>query len=582
MMCITMKNVCVSSIRLLLPMLLIVLLFGCTTPNGQKDDAPTPEVTITPEPSQSASTPDASEDFDSLPISEGSHNREEDYMLPFKTRLLSTPSFTLHMESRIFDETSLRVAARMLLSDLSELEKTAGAKPETVSVYLVESTPEGGPQLAGSGVFCTPDDFESGAYRDALAGAAYSLPAAWQRVGLAELAFGKESGVDLKDYYAGGENALTAACSAIHLSGVLSDAQTVSAARQTAKSLTEFALKNEGFAAFCEAAAPEPFLEPWAGSLGISPVPELPVGSADAAELAIKMKKDAICLLKIRNFTVTLSEDCWLTEPDGLYKWFCSFFAGMDMVLERIAADAPSSLALAQQRYAEPISIVFGDPNGVTFAYLTRGEIMLTKDNAIWHEMVHLLLAEKAFITEQEWLEEALAEHFCFAAQMRFAPTQYYSKGFDAYLAFFEEVSGKAAEEDDMLFHSRVWELYQSFRTQTETDDIEAYCRAYGIVSLACGGKLNRTQVRMLYDKSIAFKRGQKSGPKELDGSALTYPESVAMLEYMSELYGMDALVKAFVDGQSLAKTFGGSYSELYTAAIDHYTQKYSLEKPTA
>ena len=132
--------------------------------------------------------------------------------------------------------------------------------------------------------------------------------------------------------------------------------------------------------------------------------------------------------------------------------------------------------------------------------------------------MIHLLLEETVVLEEQEWIEEAIAEHFSYAAQTRYAPTRYYSEGFDAYLRFFEEVSGKEAEEDDMLFHHQVWDLYQAFRTETDSDDNEAYCRAYGIISLLSEGKLKRTQVRMLYDKSIAFKRGQTEGSKKYSG----------------------------------------------------------------
>ena len=520
-------------------------------------------------------------DINNQEIVEGNHRREEDYMAAFRTHMLSADPFTLHMENRIYEETALREAAKKLLSDLSSLENTTGVKPEAVTVYLVSSTLNGCPQVVGSQVFCCPEDLESGTYRDALAGAAYSLPCAWQRAGLAELVFGEEANINLKNYYADSAHALTASCSAIHLSPVLSDAETVSAARQTARSLTSFVLENEDFSAFREATYPGPLLPIWSNSLGISPVPYLPAGSTDAADLAIEMKKGTVCVLNVKNFSVTISENSWLLDPDGLYNWFCRFFAGMDMVLEQIAAEAPSSLAIAEQRYAESISIIFCDPYSPTCAYPVQNRIELTKDNAIWHEMIHLLLEETVVLEEQEWIEEAIAEHFSYAVQTRYAPTRYYSEGFDAYLRFFEEVSGKEAEEDDMLFHQQVWDLYQAFRTETDSDDNEAYCRAYGIISLLSEGKLKRTQVRMLYDKSIAFKRERKDGAKKNSGSFLSYPEAVVMLEYLGDHYEMDALIEAFVNGNSLEKTFGIRYTEIYQDAIDYYAQKYAGQLPS-
>ena len=548
-------------IPLFLTILSAVLLCGCAGMDGQQTETDT--ITI-------------EKDITTQEIVEGRHRREEDYIADFQTHMLSVAPFTLHMENRIYEETALREDAKKLLSDLSAMEEATGVKPSAVTFFIVDSTLDGCPQVVGRQVFCSLDDFESGTYREALAGAVYALPCLWQRVGLTELVFGEEEYINLKDYYADSAHALVASCSAIHLSPVLSDAETVLAARQTSKSLTAFILESDDFSAFREATDPGQFLPDWSNSLGISPAPSLPAGSADVTELMLGMKKGTVCVLKVKNITVMISEDSWLLEPDGLYNWFCSFFAGMDMVLEQIAAEAPSTFPIAEQRYTEPVTIVFDDPYGYTYAYPNQNKIILTKDNAIWHEMVHLLLEETVVIEEQEWLEEALAEHFSYAAQARFAPTEYYSEGFDAYLQFFEEVSGKEAEADDLLYHQKVWKLYQSFRTEIEKDDTEAYCRAYGIVSLLTEEQLERTQVRMLYDKSIAFKRGRKEGSKKTSGSALTYPEAVVMFEYLSERYGMDAVIETFLNGNSLEKTFGSSYSEVYQAAIDYYAQQYA------
>ena len=545
-------------IILLLTILPVALLCGCSGKGGPID------------------ADQIAEDINSKEIRESDHPREEDYMAAFNTHMLSFDPFTLHMENRIYEETALREAAKTLLSDLSALENKTGVKPEFVTVYLVGSTLDGCPQIVGDRVFCCPEDLRDGTYREALAGAVYSLRCVWQRAGLTESVFGGETSIDLKEYYADSAHALTASCSAIHLSPVLSDEETVSAARETAKSLTSFILENDGFSAFRETTDPGSLLSAWSKSLGISPAPSLPEKSADAAGLTLGMKSGAVCVLRVKNFTVTISEDSWLLDPDGLYNWFCSFFSGMDMVLEQIAAEAHSSYAIAEERYAEPIYIDFGSINDYTYAYPTRNEIVLTKNNAIWHEMVHLLLEETVVTKEQEWLEEGLAEHFSYAAQTRYAPTRYYSDGFDAYLQFFEEESGKEAEEDDMRFHKQVWKLYESFRTETDNDDAEAYCRAYGIVSLLSEGKLERTQVRMLYDKSIAFKRGQTEGSKKYSGSALTYPEAMVLFEYLGERYDKDALIEAFLNGSSFEKAFGSGYSDYYPAAIDYYTQQYA------
>ena len=511
------------------------------------------------------------------PIEESRHDREPDYMAVFQTHRLSPGPFTLHMENRIYEETALRQAAKALLGDLTALEQAAGAKPEAVTVYLVQSTVEGGPQAVGTQVFTSPEDLASGAYREALAAAAYGLTCPWQQAGLKDYAFGEEPALNLRDYYAEPSHALTASCSILFLSPVLSDEETVLAARATARSLTAYLLKNGGVSALREAEDPAAVLPAWAESLGISPAPSLPEGSAQAAALRLGTRKGYVCALQVKNFTVLLSEDSWVQGPDELYAWFCSFFAGVDMMLEQIGREAPSALALAKERYAESITIILTDPYQVTFTYPSINEIRLAKPDATWHEMIHLLLEERKVRAGQGWQEEALAEHFCYRAQDLYAPTRYYSEGFEAYLQFFEEESGEEPTEDDLRFHRSVWNLYLSFRdpNRTESDDNEAYCRAYGICSLVLQGRLERTQVRRKYDMSVNSKRGLQFGGKEEDGEALSYPESLVLFEYLVGLYGMDPVVDAFLNGATPEEAFGIGYPELYAAARAYYEELY-------
>jgi hypothetical protein len=338
-------------------------------------------------------------------IVESRHNREADYLAAFQTHKLSVGPFTLHMENRIYEEEQLRGKAKALWQDLCALEEAVGEQPGTLTVYLVERTVEGRPQAVGAQVFCSLTDWESGAGREALIGAAYGLRCPWQQAGLADLVFGRESNLSLRAYYADEAHALTASCSAIHLSPVLSDEETVLAARATARSLCAYLLEHEGFAAFRAAEDPGAVLPAWAESLGISPAPRLPEGSAQAATLTLGSRAGWICALEVQNFTVLLTEDSWLLDPDGLYAWFCSFFTGMDLVLEQIGQEAPSALALARERYAEPITISFLSMEQPTYAFPTRNQIDLTKANAVWHEMVHLLLREKRLRSGQNWQE---------------------------------------------------------------------------------------------------------------------------------------------------------------------------------
>ncbi|MBQ7060379.1 MAG: hypothetical protein IJM85_01210 [Clostridia bacterium] len=511
------------------------------------------------------------------PITDSSHEREAGYPAAFSTRMLSLGRLTVHMEARLFDEDLLLDCAGAIRDDLARLESVSGEAPGEVTVYIAGSTLDGAPTAVGSRVFCTLEDAESGACREALAEAAYGLEAVWQGVGLADYVFNREAaGVDLNDYYSRAENALTASCSALHLSPVLADEGTLRAARATARSLTAFLLESGGFASFRAAVDPASVLGPWAERLGLSAPPTLPENSAAAAALRLGTERNCLSVLKLNALTVKVHEDSFVREPDALYLWLCDYLAGMDTVLALIREEAPSAAETAERRFSEPISITLENEADWSYTDPSRGEVFISGPEDAWHETLHLLLAapdEAVFA----WQCEGVAEHFSYRADTIFAPEHYVTDGMDAYLSFFEEVSGREANEADMAFHTSVLALYDALRDPelTDKDDQGAYFRAYGIASLLLDGVTERSQERVKYDASVAYKRGVRCGAKSEDGNALSYPEAAVMFEYLAGKYGTDAVLAAYLDGVRLEEAFGISYPQLYAGARAYYAGLY-------
>ena len=516
-------------------------------------------------------------------IVQGRHNREPEYMADFATHSLSIelPSdqigYSLHMADSIYEEAVLRNCALTLWRDLTELEKASGAAPQEVTVYLVIDVGGSYPVNVGTQVFCTLNDFESGAYREALCSAAYGLTTAWQTAGLTAYAFNTSGDIDLAAYYAGQSHVLTASCSALHLSPLISDELTVRAARETARDLTAYLIEQEGFESFCEAADPLEKIPDWQKSKGISI--QLPEGRKDTALLKVYPKSKYLAEVSVNNLRILLQEDSWLKDPDGLFLWIQDYYAGMELVTDQIREEAPSAVAAMEQHLAEPVQIIFGNENTYSYTDTWRNEIMLSRGNAVWHEMVHLLLEEYVPNDDLWWECEAIAEHFSHAAETAYAPTMYIAGGLDAYVEFFEEVSGKKADADDMVFHNEVWRLYQEFADPAWSgrDDLAAFCHAYGISSLLLDGKIERTQYRIKYDQSIAGKRGKKAGNKDSDGNALSYPEAEVLFDYLAEIYGLDSAVDAYMNGLSPEKAFGISYPALLTEAEEYYAEQYGI-----
>ena len=516
-------------------------------------------------------------------IVQGRHNREPEYMADFATHSLSIeqPSdqigYSLHMADSIYEEAVLRNCALTLWRDLTGLEKASGAALQEVTVYLVIDVGSSYPVNIGTQVFCTLNDFESGAYREALCSAAYGLTTAWQTAGLTAYAFNTSGDIDLAAYYAGQSHVLTASCSALHLSPLISDELTVRAARETARDLTAYLIEQEGFESFCEAADPLEKIPDWQKSKGISI--QLPEGRKDTALLKVYPKSKYLAEVSVNNLRILLQEDSWLKDPDGLFLWIQDYYAGMELVTDQIREEAPSAVAGMEQHLAEPVQIIFGNENTYSYTDTWRNEIMLSRGNAVWHEMVHLLLEEYVPNDDLWWECEAIAEHFSHAAETAYAPTMYIAGGLDAYVEFFEEVSGKKADADDMVFHNEVWRLYQEFADPAWSgrDDLAAFCHAYGISSLVLDGKIERTQYRIKYDQSIAGKRGKKAGNKDSDGNALSYPEAEVLFDYLAEIYGLDSAVDAYMNGLSPEKAFGISYPALLTEAEEYYAEQYGI-----
>lgn len=563
----------------ILPLLLaLLLLWGCSAPAQPESTGPSETAQTATEPAAVLSPEEIGAAVDAAPVTEGSHPREEAYLATFQTHCLALAPFTLHMENRIYEEASLRGCAKALWQDLAAAEQALGAQPAPLTVYLVSQPLGGGPAALDRQVFLRPEDLESNAGREAILQAAYGLRTPWQAAGLTEYLFGAADEADLKTYYADGSHGLTASCSAIHLSPLLSDPDTIRAARATARSLTAFLIETKGFAGFRETTDPGQVLPEWSQRLGLSAPLTLPEKSRAVSGLRLGQKSGTICTLLLDNYTVELYQDSWLLDPDGLYAWFCDFYGGMDPVMEQLRAEAPSAVQIAEEKLAEPIRIIFADENTVTVTYYLRNEISLSRPDAIWHEMLHLLLEPSN--PQLNWMAEAVAEHFSYDATARYAPVRYISDGFEAYLDFFRsaDLEHREAEEDDLVFHRSVWNLYNALKDPalTDYDDLGAYCRAYGISSLLLDGTIKRTQVRMRYDRPVDYvPGGQNDTPKETEGNGLSYPQAVVVFEYLAQQQGMDEAVMAYLEGRTTDAAFGISYPELFAQAKASFAERF-------
>ena len=483
------------------------------------------------------------------------------------------------MENRIYEEAALRTAYESVDSALKTVQSELGAEPGSVAVYIVRNTLTGSPQTAGGSVFCTPDDLESGEYLAALLGAGYGLDAKWQREGLAAYLKGgaaDESG--LAEFFSDPDNALAASLSPLFMDAELAGDDTADTVMRAAASLAAFAIKNKGFEAFRASGDTAPLLTDWLKNIGAKGDIALPEGSAGAADMEVTHERGCICVCRFDRFTVYAGEDGFAQTPGELYSLACGVAKGTSLLAERFAEETPSLSELINERFDRGITIRLADSmTANSYAYPEKAEVYLTKPTAFIHETVHVLLAENA-PEEMCWMREALAEYYSHDASGKVFPEYDLQQGYEGYLEFFAGLSGREATEDDLVFHRTVWALCERLRSpEIEAegrDDTHAYELAYGISSLLLDD-IDRTQIRFKYDRTVGYGYNIPKAPKETAGNQLSYPESLAVFEYLAGIYGAEKLTKDQLDGLTSIESVGMTWPEIFAAAKEYYEKEY-------
>lgn len=511
-------------------------------------------------------------------ITEGSHQREEYYLSAFNTRAIKTPFFTVHMEEGIFEESALRASAEKLYNDAKTVSGRTGERIAPDNIYIVGKRIKSNPSSVRRNVFITREELDSGEYRSAFIKAGYSLSAEWQIIGLIGYAFGEapdESG--LKEYYSDPSHIMTASCSPLFLEPALAGEQTAEIARKTAKSLAAFIIENSGFEAFIEARDTSGHLSGWFGHIGAEEG-SLPEGSENAADLRLVMDGFYICRIEAENYTICITNDGWTVDPAEIYPFVCVLLAGTARIKENIKAELPSLSELIDERFSEPIDIVFSDPSTVlSYTVPAWNTICLSDPSSIFHELIHIVLEPYRVEPANSWLSEAIAEHFSCSVTDEYYPSDYISRGFDAYVDFYNEYFGPAASEGDMIFHRSVYAVYNEIRTYEgdDRDDTYALKLSHGVCSILLDG-VERTQIRMKYDRPVSYEYDYPvSGPKEEDGNSLSYPQSLAVFLYLCKTYGEEKTVCDYLNGLFVEEMTGKPYPDIYSDARAYYEGLY-------
>ncbi len=555
---------------LLLSALMLFSAFGCQSTGKASEAAQTPAAQdASPEPTPEP-TPDPAVTVAEAEILTGRHDREDGFASPFKTHFIDTPVAAVHLEdSSGYSDETLRALAEAVVSDVLSIGACTGVEPGKITVYVVQRMLKNRPVLLGDRMFCTAADIENGVYREALCGVCYDLAIPWKQVGLSQYVFGTTDESGLSEYYADEAHALTASCAAVYLLPDVADAETIEAAVKTAASLTAFIIENDGFDAFLAAVDTAGALPAWAEHLGIEP-PVLPVGSEHAGVMTAESDRKYLCILRTDNLTINVTDGAFAQTPDELYSFVCRLYYGMEYVIKQIGEELPAYEALARERFENGVRIDLYSPTKDRGSLAASGDsVWLSRESHVWHELVHIVLAEYVNRQDLWWQCEALADHYSRRA-MTFA-IQWED------FATFEEACRTIGDQAGALrFWKTYWNIYCAEKAADAVVPQALYNdyareRAIGISELL----LDRDPASWGDDVSVGSARGRGTGTVQTDGNAMSYNEATVMLEYLFDIYGAETIVTGYLNGRPLSETCGRDYPELYADCMAYLTETY-------
>lgn len=501
-------------------------------------------------------------------FAEGSHPRDDVYAATFKTQYATEGSVTLHVASAIFTEEAARQTLAAVQADYAKISKLlGGAQP--VTVYAVEQTIAGVPQVMGSQVFCTLDDIAGGQYRDSLARAALGSPFPWQGIGVSRLAFeGAPDTEALKAYYGDEANLNTLSMFAPYFMAEFADADTVAIARDTAAAVAAFAIGKDakGFAASGSSAE---IRQQWIASIGASAV--YPTDDVTAA--VDRMTFDAsgeyplILTGGVARFYIK-TDNHLMQTPAEIYAAMREYFIDMNTTMAFIEQRAPEFYArIAPDYAANPVAVYYKD---YTISHASGQRAVFIEDSYdLCHEIVHILL-EPTLALEDRWLDEGLTTMFALPAGGH-ALTDAHRQVLLDFLYANPQIWGLSP--GDVILRERAAKYYEMRAPRPSAPAEFDFALFYESVGAALLAEPNLQGITlMMANTSFAERRAQIGGAAEpvrspQGSETLTYPEALAMTLRLGEKVGFDRILSAVRNGDNLDELFGMDFGTM----LAHY-----------
>lgn len=499
-----------------------------------------------------------------LVFEESEHQGNTHLPVTFATHKLTTAQFDLNIQNSLYDDESGLELYEQILADYGTLSALLEAD-QFLEINIVEDQLMSEILQDGTSIYCTANDIQNGAYRNALVQAYTGFDQRWKLAGVAGVAFGEEVDLDaLREYYSDEANLDTLSLFPTYLMGEFAGHDLLTFAQDTATAITKFILAENEPSALYQPITQSQYRQEWLNSIGLTIAYQPNYDLAFLEEAQYSSSDDYALIISTPNRTYSFAGNS--TDSPLLIMQFLAYYhSGMDNVLSYLKENAPSRYAQIEADWEEPFQFYFdGNLMGAYSEPSTRSFYAASPSvQGSCIETFYLLFPKDSGET-QLWKNIGLSIYLFTRAEV--PDIGYYN---------FFLVSSDELEGDDAIFHNAVQDYYLARAEYPETlDDFNfgLLYEALGVVALS-NPTLDITYPRVAV-YSIAKWSNQEAMYLAFPGNSLTYPEAYAFTKYLVETYGLEKMIdyNTTYSAAAFEDSFGLSYYEAFADFREAYT----------
>ncbi|MCH5198270.1 MAG: hypothetical protein J1E34_05115 [Oscillospiraceae bacterium] len=493
-------------------------------------------------------------------FTDSARSRDENYSAALKTKSVLLNGISIHIAENLFDEEISPRLAQKIFEDhtaLYDLGKEAAGNAE---VYVLSRTVTDKIVAAGTELFCTLEDVESGEYLPYLTAVVFDSPSWWQCVGVSRIVLGCEVdddlGVRLRAHLEQGEDDYILSLFPGYFLADFAGEDTRELVSQSAQALTEYILSKTDFSAFLSEGDKVNYRTDWLDSIGLPADIDYLWGDAAGyvGRLNFMESKDFPLILTGETFTHYLQETNWLVSADNAYQFMLDFYGGLAQLYTRLESDAPEFYSEMRQDenkhfhiklYSSDYSTSSRTASDATAVVLDWGDAL--------HEAVHLLIPTSITGDVATWLNEGLAEYLSVPYLSYWSDSRdYVSRRVDS---FATDVNVSRMTELQLQLKADVEEAFEKLNSRNISQVYEMEQTAY-LVYRAVGWALLQNPGKYASIPQFASVADHIGFKSSYPGNRLSYGEAMVFVDYLAQQYGLDAIIKADMDMQSYRELF--------------------------